>query len=266
MGFSISTHGMPRITNYEQAAALYARVKPIRGTDTRPIGDRRKQHMQVVKIEGLGEPSYALRLYSTDVVIYRADGTTLINVGYASQSTALFASRMGPRGMTFRLTNNNVLCYVQGKGTFASASGKFEVSAAGELMNYDTLCLRKVNLKKAAAARKRYAPCLKFLRDIAKILIPTMTTESYRELRDANPLDFGVAYARACSDDESQWMALFAAYTNHYYGYSTHATFAFMDKKLASYLSNEAYDEEGCYYYDNLPAGVIKSGWRFAKD
>jgi len=86
--------------HYEQ---VYAKTKPIRGKDIRPIGQRRRTHEQIREIKQTdGTLAYAARLYDTDCVVFYADGTFDVSTGgWASPSTADFILRvfqsMNPR-------------------------------------------------------------------------------------------------------------------------------------------------------------------------
>ena len=56
---------------------------PIRGrsSDIRPLGDRRKDWEQVVKVD---ENTYAYRHHATNVITFHADGRVVINAGQAN--------------------------------------------------------------------------------------------------------------------------------------------------------------------------------------
>lgn len=67
---------LPRggILSYEQAVAKHDSIKPIRGrsTDTRPLGRRSNDNLTIRRLD---DNSIAVRLYSTDIITYRPDGT-----------------------------------------------------------------------------------------------------------------------------------------------------------------------------------------------
>ena len=65
MGFSEVRH-LPRIPHYEEAAFRFKNIKPVRGTDIRPLGNRRAKHYA---IEQRGE-SYVCTLYGHPVITY----------------------------------------------------------------------------------------------------------------------------------------------------------------------------------------------------
>jgi len=93
MGFGnhASMHIEP-IFNYAEACEREAGIKPIRGTDIKPLGPRRHKQMQIVKN---ADGSVACRLYSTDVVTYKPDGDIVVQInGYASPTTIAFMSNV----------------------------------------------------------------------------------------------------------------------------------------------------------------------------
>lgn len=76
--YSINAKQIPRISSFTEAKARWESVTPIRGTSLRPLGDRRKQHMQIVKHD---EDTYSCRLYYTDLVTYKSNGDVIVNFG-----------------------------------------------------------------------------------------------------------------------------------------------------------------------------------------
>lgn len=85
----------PSISSFRDAHSMYEETKPLRGKpDFRPL-DRRssRANAQIIKD---GE-DYVIRLYSTDIVRYRPDGTVKLQCGgWVSQSTAAAISAMSP--------------------------------------------------------------------------------------------------------------------------------------------------------------------------
>lgn len=72
------------ITTYAAAVAKFNSIKPIRGrsTDVRPLGNRRNDSL-TIRMEG---DSVFVRLYQTDIIGYRSDGTIELEP-YASALT-----------------------------------------------------------------------------------------------------------------------------------------------------------------------------------
>lgn len=67
---------LPRggILSYEQAVQKHDSIAPIRGrsTDVRPVAQRRNDNFTIRRLD---DGSIVIRLYSTDIVVYRPDGT-----------------------------------------------------------------------------------------------------------------------------------------------------------------------------------------------
>lgn len=67
---------LPRggILSYQQAVQKHDSIVPIRGrgTDTRPVAQRRNDNFTIRRLD---DGSVVIRLYSTDIVVYRPDGT-----------------------------------------------------------------------------------------------------------------------------------------------------------------------------------------------
>lgn len=88
--------------DYLNMKSLYDRVKPIRGTDIRPLKERTRKHEQVVRVDGglPGTESYAARLHQTNCVVYHPDDTfSVAHGGWATPSTARFLTRFLPLGV-----------------------------------------------------------------------------------------------------------------------------------------------------------------------
>jgi len=87
---------IPALRTYEQALEHHDSIKPIRGTNIRPIirtpNGRRRKHLQILK---QSDGSIACRLYNTNVLTYYPDGEIhFTNGGYATPSTHQFATEL----------------------------------------------------------------------------------------------------------------------------------------------------------------------------
>ncbi len=86
--------------SYVHYRNLYNNVKPIRGRspEVRPIGNRRRDHEQIVRNDlGNGEYSYAAKLYNTQVVEYMPNGDVILRTdGWHTPSTAEFIHEHSP--------------------------------------------------------------------------------------------------------------------------------------------------------------------------
>ena len=87
---------IPALSTYEQALEHHDSIKPIRGTNIRPIiktpNGRRRKHLQILK---QSDGSIACRLYNTNVLTYYPGGEIhFTNGGYATPSTHQFATEL----------------------------------------------------------------------------------------------------------------------------------------------------------------------------
>ena len=98
------------LEKFEHFKNRYINTKPIRGrgTDVRPIAQRRRDWEQIVKryiveegaLDVEGGEAYGAHLYNTDCVMYLSDGSIHIATdGYETPTTAEFIERYIPRSM-----------------------------------------------------------------------------------------------------------------------------------------------------------------------
>lgn len=84
----------PAIGSYAAAKRMFEETKPLRGKTIRPIGTRASSNP--AQIEKHGE-NYVVRLYSTDVITYRPDGSVVLKSGgWNSRATARAIDAMSP--------------------------------------------------------------------------------------------------------------------------------------------------------------------------
>ena len=83
------------IASYDEARHLYENIEPLRGRpDFRPL-DRRSSRA-ITDIRKVGE-NFVIRMYSTDIVAYRPDGSIYLNrSGWPTISTAAVLSASSP--------------------------------------------------------------------------------------------------------------------------------------------------------------------------
>ena len=70
---------IPRLITYEAASKHYDSVKPIRGraADIRPLAQRHKDNLTIYRSASM----IKIRLYDTDIITYKVDGSIIINNG-----------------------------------------------------------------------------------------------------------------------------------------------------------------------------------------
>ncbi len=150
---------IPPIHNYAEACEREAGIKPIRGTDIKPLGPRRHKQMQIVKN---ADWSIACRLYSTDVVTYKPDGNIVVQIeGYASPTTIAFMSNV--LFATFLQFDNQVWWHEGGGANrefplLTHGDNIFRRTGSGDLVliNQHTCKVHKINRQGANNVRNRY--------------------------------------------------------------------------------------------------------------
>lgn len=156
------------LRTYADAVLHEAEVKPIRGTDTKPIGVRRNKHMNMRR-EG---EDIVCRLYQTDVVTYKPDGKIVIKLdGYTSDTTCGFISDL--LGPAFYIFDHRVWCRVK-DGEFPLNNHGENVFVRGEnkwlrFTNPAPNIVHKVNRAVANKVRKQYAGFKKYLEGMCKL-------------------------------------------------------------------------------------------------
>ena len=105
MGYATVQH-VPSAFTYAQAKRVHDQIKPIRGKDIKPLGQRRDYDQYSVKMNG---EDVQFVCYRTPVVTYHPDDTiTISNGGWASVSTHQFIDQvLGIRANGYR--GNTVL-------------------------------------------------------------------------------------------------------------------------------------------------------------
>ena len=88
MSFSLDTSNTKYLPNYAAAVAHHDSIKPIRGSNCRPLAERTKKHLNIRK-EKLGPyDAIVVRLHSTDLITYTPDNRVTLNMGgYNTTST-----------------------------------------------------------------------------------------------------------------------------------------------------------------------------------
>lgn len=83
-----------RLKSYEDAKQAYDAIKPLRGSNLRPLGARRDKHYQIVRHESITpDCTYSARLYQTDVITYFPDGRVVIEIkNWATALTMQFVT------------------------------------------------------------------------------------------------------------------------------------------------------------------------------
>jgi hypothetical protein len=83
MSFSLDTTHTKYLHNYAAALAHHDNIKPLRGSNCRPIAERRKTHFNIrTQTNALSDKtSIIVRLHRTDIVTYTPDNRIILNMG-----------------------------------------------------------------------------------------------------------------------------------------------------------------------------------------
>jgi hypothetical protein len=171
MGFSTFTD-MPRLHNYKQAYEHWKMIKPLRGSDVRPLcpttNGRRKKHLRIE----VTDEAVQCWLYRTPVVTYYSNGDIEIDNEYPSQSTNSFVSEL--------LGNDASMCFRSGGTWLYTYAGWWLVkdglvlrrNTKGHLepINPHQHYIYKIDRKAIKNVRKQYAAFRAHVQNIAKLI------------------------------------------------------------------------------------------------
>jgi len=193
--FGSNPNDVKCMSTYADAVRWESEVTPIRGrkVECKPLGARNKSHANIRKEEGTND--IVVKLYNTDIVRYKPDGTIIINQGgYSSQTTRKYLNAIVPmwfgshQGMTFAYRG------VDGGGyhiLHSSGDNEFRwvksnnVSSAlypqYHFVNPKPCVIHTKNRAKSKRVRAQYAPFINYVRRIRKLMGGDIVTN----MRDA---------------------------------------------------------------------------------
>jgi hypothetical protein len=183
VSFGAKADDVPVLYDYAAAARHEAAVKPIRGRtpECKPLGDRKKTHASIRR-EG---EDIIVRLYRTDIVRYQPDGTVIVNQGgHESLSTRAYLNSVLPlffgsyRGATAWYDGNGRdgngrdgyayhLLHARKDNIFKHNPNNVR---SWEFTNPEPCVVHQKNRAGAKWVRAKYAPFLKYVRNIKKLL------------------------------------------------------------------------------------------------
>jgi len=180
MGFSINPHHLPTFRDYNKADEWEKRTKPIRGKTLKPLGDRRAQHMQILRHgEGTPEERIACRLYQTDCVTFYKDGRIFLYHGnYATQSTVRFIDKVFPYGRV-SVRDNHVQLHLRG-GVYRIPSEGLWVGPGTTIQNIVPFQVHTINRAAAKAVRGKYVAFKQYAVQMCKMLNGEMGVPNWR--------------------------------------------------------------------------------------
>lgn len=163
--------------NYEDFKRKYENTKPIRGRsiDVRPIGARRRDWEQVVRVvDSTGEVLYGGKFHDTDVFLFRPNGNVIFNLnGWHTPTTREFIHNHCPV-TSAHISKNKIWLYLAAHGTCNTFvpmpdSEPLEIEYIPESRKYRTdkfLHVKQwvVDRKLAKEQRERVKPFLDYCR------------------------------------------------------------------------------------------------------
>ena len=241
------------IRSFDEAERRYNKVKPIRGKelqDIRPMGDRRKQHARIVKID---DDTYACRMYETNVMTYHRDGRVeLTDGGWDTQTTRQFMHACLPYGWGIHRHNGRTHVlrkfstyltlaeletaqfFILGNGTTMTINTKTD-----EIEGFVPPTKQLVNREATKAKRAAFMPFLKWVDSYMNVLgmeIPNVESRiSVHEYLN-EPQNFG----------EDKFIDILIAFRYRYWRFSYEA------------LKKELYKEGTIYNTITLPVGGLQ--------
>lgn len=215
MSFGANPNDVKSMYTYADAVRWELLVKPIRGRaeECKPLGARNKSHANIRK-EG---DDIVVRLYRTDIVRYQPDGTIIVNQGgHESQTTRKYLNAILP--MWFGSFQGKTHTY---RGTddvgyhilHSSTDNIFKIKPNSDphaplyhFVNPVPCVVHTKNRAKSKAVRERYAPFIRYVKNVKKLMGGRI------EIKERPPLRYvphGDILAFALSNEpEDQYKAL----------------------------------------------------------
>jgi len=166
MSFSLDTRKVKYLPNYAAAVAHHDSIKPIRGSDCRPMAERTKKHFDIRKENG----NILVRLHSTDIVTYTPDNRVTLNMGrWTTRSTraAIYAA-------TAVWTHGGTPVWIQrGSTHHVFKNGcQFDMSEYRSPKIIDPIypVIHTLNRKALNSIRKDYTPFITHLKGFIKLV------------------------------------------------------------------------------------------------
>lgn len=186
--YSINNYHIPRISSFTEAKARWEAVTPIRGKALRPLGDRRKQHMQIIKHD---EDTYSCRLYYTDLVTYKSNGDVIVDFGgWNTISSRAFIGRVLPQ--RYLIFNYKAKLHIRdlqnSKVYYIPSNGPVTIRENGHIIGTLQPIKQVVDREATAAIRRVYKPFLAWAKQfIALMGSDIFATVSGREKEVSHP-------------------------------------------------------------------------------
>lgn len=182
MSFGANPNDVSVMKTYADAVRWELLVKPIRGRaeECKPLGARNKSHANIRK----ENQDIVVRLYRTDIVRYKPDGTIIVNQGgFESMTTRKYLNAILPmwfgthQNMTFTYRGIDGggyhLLHANGENVFKPIPNKpNNVSFPSDLhfVNPRPCIVHTKNRAKSKRVRARYAPFIRYVKNVTKLM------------------------------------------------------------------------------------------------
>jgi len=206
--FRANPNDVKVLRNYDEASRWEAKVKPMRGraVECKPLGARNKSHANIRR----ENDDIVVRLYNTDIVRYKPDGSIIIRQGgYASQTTRKYLDAVLPMWFASHQGGATTVALVGVPGSqimHSNGDNIFTVdpnSVRLVFTNPVPCIVHKVNRKGMNAVRAKYAVFINYMKNIRKLLGEERFTSEPPE-------------KRYLSDDELLALATSSEPSDHY--------------------------------------------------
>lgn len=167
MGFSANANFSLR--NFTDAETKYNNITPIRGTNIRPLGDRRAKHKQIIKDNN---DTYICRYYDTDIATFHSDGRIVYKTGgYDTISTGNIMTGCMPLGYYATKNYNQVQAYCYSTQMFYIVTDGFTINTkTGEVSGTTTPTKSLVDRVLTNKKREVVRPFLQFAQGFMEVL------------------------------------------------------------------------------------------------
>lgn len=179
MSFGANPNDVNRMNTYADAVRWELLVKPIRGRkeECKPLGARNKSYANIRK-DG---DDIVIKLYRTDIVRYQPDGTIIVNQGgHESMTTRKYLNAILPmwfasfqgKTHTYRGTDDvgYHLLHSTADNIFKLKPNSHPSAPLYHFVNPVPCVVHTKNRAKAKEVRQRYAPFIRYVKNIKKLM------------------------------------------------------------------------------------------------
>ena len=173
MSFSLDTRHTKYLPDYAAALAHHDSIKPIRGSNCRPMAERTKKHFNIrTQTNALSDKTNIIvRLHATDIVTYTPDNRIILHMG-GRNTISTRAAIHAVAGVHIAGTNPVWVQDWDGKHYLFKDDMELEVQGYRTLKIIDPIypVIHTLNKKAMNLLRKDYAPFIQYLKGLIKLI------------------------------------------------------------------------------------------------